>query len=67
LIIEEIVNKLIIDNDNSWNGDKTRANERHELAKSRFRDYDERNKDINIQIKYGISMCEKKNGKRKIF
>jgi hypothetical protein len=48
LIAGEIADRLIIDNDNSWNGDKTRANKRHELVKSRFRDYDGRSKNVNI-------------------
>jgi hypothetical protein len=67
LIVGEMADRLIIDNDNGWNGDKTRANERHELAKSRFRDYDKRSKNVNIQIKCGINICERKIKSEKIF
>jgi hypothetical protein len=48
LIAGKIIDGLIIDNDNGWNGDKTRANERHELAKLYFKNYDERSEDVNI-------------------
>jgi hypothetical protein len=48
LIAGEVIDRLIIDNNNSWNGDKTRASERHELAKSCFRSYDRRNENVNI-------------------
>jgi hypothetical protein len=60
LIIGEITDRLIIDNDNNWNGDKTRASEKHELIKSRFKNYDGRSENINIQIRYGINIYEKK-------
>jgi hypothetical protein len=48
LIAGEIIDKLIIDNDNSWNGDKTRVSKKYELIKSRFRDYDRRSESVNI-------------------
>jgi hypothetical protein len=48
LIAGKIADELIIDNDNDWNGDKARVNKRHKLVKSRFRDYDKRNKNKNI-------------------
>jgi hypothetical protein len=56
LIAGEIIDRLIIDNDNNWNDNKTRANERHELAKLHFRDFDERSENVNIQMKYDISI-----------
>jgi hypothetical protein len=67
LIAGEMTDKLIIDNDNNQNGNKTRANEKHELAKPYFRDYNKRNKDINIQIKYGINIYKRKIKNEKIF
>jgi hypothetical protein len=67
LIAGEIADGLIIDNDNGWNDNKMRANERHELAKSRFRNYNKRNKNINIQIRCGISIYERKIKGEKIF
>jgi hypothetical protein len=48
LIAGKVIDGLIIDNDNNWNDNKTRANERHELIKSRFKDYGGRNKNKNI-------------------
>jgi hypothetical protein len=48
LIAGKITDKLIIDNNNGWNGDKTRVSERYELAKSRFKNYNERSKNVNI-------------------
>jgi hypothetical protein len=62
-----MIDRLIIDNDNNWNGDKTRVSEKHELAKSRFRNYSGRSEGINIQIRYGISMCERKIKSEEIF
>jgi hypothetical protein len=55
-----MVDGLIIDNDNDWNVDKARANKRYEFVKSRFRNYNRRSENINIQIRCGISMCERK-------
>jgi hypothetical protein len=67
LIAGEMADKLIVDNDNDWNGDKARASEKHELAKSHFRNHDRRNKGINIQIKCDINICERKMKNEKIF
>jgi hypothetical protein len=67
LIAEEMADKLIIDNDNGWNGNKTRASEKHELAKSRFKNHNRRSEDVNIQIKYDINICKRKIESEKIF
>jgi hypothetical protein len=67
LIVGEVVDRLIVDNDNGWNDDKARASEKYELVKSRFRDYDGRNKNINIQIRCGINMYKRKIESEKIF
>jgi hypothetical protein len=48
LIAGEMTDRLIVDNDDGWNGNKTRANERHELIKSRFKDYDKHSEGVNI-------------------
>jgi hypothetical protein len=66
LIAGKIIDRLIIDNNNNWNDNKTRANEKYELAKSRFRNYNRRSKNVNIQIKYGINIYEKKMEDEKI-
>jgi hypothetical protein len=44
-----------------------RASEKHELAKPRFRNYNKRNENINIQIKCGISIYERKMKGEKFF
>jgi hypothetical protein len=62
-----MADKLIIDNDNSWNDNKTCANEKHELAKSCFRNYNKRNKNKNIQMKYGINIYKRKMESEEIF
>jgi hypothetical protein len=67
LIAEEIIDKLIIDNNNSWNNNKTRANEKYELIKSRFKDYNRRSEGVNIQIRCGINIYERKIESEKIF
>jgi hypothetical protein len=67
LIAEEMVDKLLIDNNDNWNDNKTRVNEKYELAKSRFRNYNKRNKNVNIQIRYDISIYKKKIEGEEIF
>jgi hypothetical protein len=67
LIAEEMVDKLLIDNNDNWNDNKTRVNEKYELAKSRFRNYNKRNKNVNIQIRCGINIYERKMKSEKIF
>jgi hypothetical protein len=67
LIAGEVTDRLIINNDNGWNGDKTRASKKHKLTKLRFRNYNRRNKDVNIQIRCGISIYERKMKGEEIF
>jgi hypothetical protein len=67
LIAGEMVDKLIVDNDDGWNGDKTRANEKHELAKSRFRNHSGCSENVNIQMRCGISIYKRKIKGEKIF
>jgi hypothetical protein len=67
LIVGEMTDRLIIDNNDNWNGDKTRVSERYELVKLRFRNYSERDENVNIQIKCGISICERKMEDKEIF
>jgi hypothetical protein len=67
LIAEEIIDRLIINNDNDWNDNKTRASEKHELTKSRFKNHNTRSENINIQIKYGINIYKRKMEGEKIF
>jgi hypothetical protein len=67
LIAGEITDRLIIDNDNNWNDNKTRASEKHELIKSRFKNYNRYSEDVNIQIKYDISIYKRKIESEEIF
>jgi hypothetical protein len=55
-----MIDELIIDNDNDWNGNKTRTSEKHELVKPRFKNYNKRSKDVNVRMRYDINICEKK-------